>query len=70
MIKSVIPAQPQNNGDSPGSIDNGCNMPIKPNDIIAMRINPITSSIFVIIFLYNQKDIWFCKSNNLWISTF
>lgn len=49
MIKRVPPAQPQNNGDSPGSIV-GCNIPMKPNDIIATRINPITSSIFVIIF--------------------
>jgi hypothetical protein len=48
----------------------GCNIPIKPNDIIATRINPITSSIFVIIFLYNQKDIWFCKFSNLWINIF
>lgn len=69
MIKRVIPAQPQNNGDNPGSIV-GCNIPIKPNDIIATRINPITSSIFVIIFLYNQKDIWFCKFSNLWINIF
>ena len=44
MIINVAPAQPQNNGDNPGSIE-GWNKPTKPNDIITTRANPIRSSI-------------------------
>ncbi len=52
----VAPAHPQNNGDNPGSIV-GWNAPTKPNVIIATRTNPITSSIFVIIFLLSLCKI-------------
>ena len=66
MIINAMPAQPQNNGDNPGSIV-GCSNPINPNDIIATRTNPIISSIFAMFLsahLFNQKDIWFCKPKN------
>ena len=56
IIIRVPPAQPQNNGDNPGSMV-GRNIPIKPNDIIVTRINPNTSSIFAIIFLLSTCKI-------------
>ncbi len=40
----------------PGSMV-GCNIPIKPNDIIATRTNPNISSIFTIIFLLSTCKI-------------
>ena len=52
----VPPAQPQNNGDNPGSMV-GRNIPIKPNDIIVTRTNPNTSSIFAMIFLLSTCKI-------------
>ncbi len=55
-IIRVAPAQPQNYGDNPGSMV-GCNIPIKPNDIIATRTNPNISSIFVMIFLLSPCKI-------------
>ncbi len=53
---SAAPAHPQNNGDNPGSMV-GCNVPIKPNVIIATRTNPNISSIFTIIFLLSPCKI-------------
>jgi len=55
-IMRVAPAHPQNNGDNPGSTV-GWNTPTKPNVIIATRTNPITSSIFAIIFLLSPCKI-------------
>lgn len=46
MIINVPPAHPQNNSDVPFLIPYGSNNPTKPNDIIAIRLNPIMSRIF------------------------
>jgi len=56
IIIRAPPAQPQNNGDNPGSMV-GCNIPIKPNAIIATRTNPNISSIFAMIFLLSPCKI-------------
>jgi len=50
IIKSVPPAHPQNNSDVPFLIPYDSNKPTKLSDIIATRINPMTSSIFTMIF--------------------
>ena len=73
MIK-VPPAHPQNNGVNPFSIPSGIsvsNAPTNPKIIIDTNTNPIISSNFAIFLssiLWNQKDIWFCKTGSVWIS--